>query len=401
MHHIALKKLQITVKQIKGVFMKILIISHEYPPIGGGGANACMYLSQEYSKLGHEVTIITAWFPGLLEEEKINNVKIIRVKSKRAHKEHCSFSEMLSYICKAWPVANKLVKQNKFDICQIFFGIPSGPIGYMLKKKYKIPYVIRFGGGDIPGFQDRFAVVYKFIGPFLKIIWNNADALIANSEGLRKMAMGFHHKKEIGIICNGVDIEKFHPLQLNDKEIRSSEINLLFVSRLIERKGLQHIIPIMNYMQEKTDKQIKLTIVGDGPYRKKLEDLVIENNCEQLVNFVGQKDKKDLLPYYQNADLFILPSKKEGMPNVVLEAMACGLPVVMTPCEGSRELIKDNGYIVEIENISDKIIELCNDEALRKKMADNSLKCIYQDFQWEMVAHKYINIFSDISGIES
>ena len=119
--------------------MKLLILSHEYPPIGGGGANACMYLSGEYAKAGHDVTIVSVWYDGLPETENSHGVRIIRVKSKRNHKEHCSFSEMADYLCKAWPVINCLEKEQHFDICQVFFGIPSGPMGYILKKKYHLP----------------------------------------------------------------------------------------------------------------------------------------------------------------------------------------------------------------------------------------------------------------------
>ena len=74
-----------------------------------------------------------------------------------------------------------------------------------------------------------------------------------------------------------------------------------------------------------------------------------------MVEFVGQKNKKEIVPFYQNADLFILPSAKEGMPNVVLEAMACGLPIIMTPCEGSKELVQDNGYILLTSEMGEKI----------------------------------------------
>ena len=130
--------------------MKILAISHEFPPIGGGGANACFFLTKGFVEKGHEVTLVTANYQGMPESEIVNGVRVIRVNSKRAHKEHCSFKEMLSYLLKAYPVANKLQKREKFDVCLVFFGIPSGPIGYMLKKEYKLPYVIRFGGGDVP-----------------------------------------------------------------------------------------------------------------------------------------------------------------------------------------------------------------------------------------------------------
>lgn len=376
--------------------MKILMISHEYPPVGGGGANACMYLSKEYAKAGHTVTVVTVWFEGLASDEHSQGVHILRVKSKRSHKEHCSFTEMADYLLKAWPQVKHLEKEHHFDICQVFFGIPGGPLGYFLKKKFKVPYIIRFGGGDIPGFQDRFALVYKVIGPFLKVIWNNAEALIANSEGLQKMALDFYNRNEVGIINNGVDITKFYPDESKSHVKDVEEINILFVSRLIERKGLQYIIPKLRELQKVSGKKIHLTIVGDGPYRKDLEKLAMENDCERMITFEGQKEKDELLFFYQNADIFILPSKKEGMPNVVLEAMASGLPIIMTPCEGSKELVVDNGYITQIDDMGDRILDLCIYKDKRIKMAQNSLVHVYKNFQWESIGNKYIELMKDI-----
>jgi glycosyltransferase involved in cell wall biosynthesis len=280
-------------------------------------------------------------------------------------------------------------KKHKFDICQVFFGIPSGPIGYLLKKKYKVPYIIRFGGGDIPGFQDRFAFVYKIIGPFLKIIWNNADALVANSEGLRQLAMEFHDRNEIKIINNGVDTDRFYPKK--DKT-EADRINILFVSRLIERKGLQFVIPKLKYIQDSVGKEIHLTIVGDGPYRDTLEKIAVENDCGSMVSFAGQKDKEELLAFYQAADIFILPSKKEGMPNVVLEAMASGLPIVMTPCEGSKELVTDNGIVTSIDEFADNLIKVCSDRNMRISMGQNSLRNVENNFQWKSKAEKYMKL---------
>lgn len=374
------------------------MISHEYPPIGGGGANACMYLSREYAKEHHDVTIVSVWYEGQPEVEDSQGVHIIRVKSKRNYKEHCGFLEMADYLCKAWPIVKSLEKAQHFDVCQVFFGIPSGPIGYGLRKKYGVPYIIRFGGGDIPGFQDRFAFLYKLIGPFLKGIWDHADALIANSEGLRKLALDFYDKNSVDVIYNGVDTNKFYPSVKNksSRDTNEESIKLLFVSRLIERKGLQFVIPRLKDIEKKSHKKVSLLIVGDGPYREELQKIAEIHECKDMICFVGQKDKTELLSYYQQADIFILPSKKEGMPNVVLEAMACGLPIVMTPCEGSEELVSDNGMISPIDTFADMITKLCINAELRRDMGQNSLASVEKNFQWKSVGRKYMNVFEMI-----
>lgn len=386
--------------------MKILIISHEYPPIGGGGANACMNLSRQYAYEGHDVEIVTVWYEGLEENEIIptekGSVHITRVKAKRANKEHCSFSEMLSFIMKAKGEVNARVKKaisdnDPFDICQIFFGIPSGTLGYYLKLKYKLPYVIRFGGGDIPGFQERFTKVYKLIGPAIRLIWKRAYALVANSQGLKELAEEFCDKYPILVFPNGVDTDYWHP---KEREHKDNSINLLFISRLIERKGLQFVIPGLRKLQDESGKKVHLTIVGDGPYREKLEQLVEENQVSEMVSFLGQKDKDELAPIYQDGDVFIFPSKKEGMPNAVLEAMACGLPIVMSPCQGSEELIDGNGIITDsdLSRFNEYILKILNmeDDEL-KAMSNCSLKRAKEMFSWESVAGNYLQLFESIS----
>ncbi|MDO4197507.1 MAG: glycosyltransferase family 4 protein [Erysipelotrichaceae bacterium] len=372
--------------------MKILIVSHEFPPVGGGGANACYFLSREFVKMGHEIEIVTVDFNDLPEEENNNGVLIRRVKAKRKHKEHCSFMEMLDFLVKATPLCMKLHKENSYDICLTFFGIPSGPIGYLLKKRYNLPYIIRFGGGDVPGFQDRFTTVYKILGPAIKTIWRNADSLVANSEGLRKMALDYYSKKDFEVIYNGVDTDYYRPSE--DKN--SEDINILFVSRLIERKGLKFIIPEVKRILENTTKKIRFTVVGDGPYRETLENMVKENELEDYFFFEGQKNREEILPYYQDGDIFILPSKKEGMPNVVLEAMACGLPVIISPCQGAPELVSDNGYICETDGFADKIIELINDDSKRREMGKKSKERIDNLFGWNRTASSYIEIMNRI-----
>lgn len=376
--------------------MKILVISHEYPPIGGGGANACLFLTREFAKAGHEVTILTANF-GQLPKKEITpeGVTIKRVKCKRKNEASSSFAEMFSYLLAAWKKAGTLVRQNQFDFCLVFFGIPSGPLAFYLKKRYKLRYLIRSGGGDIPGTQKRFDVIYKILSPALRTIWKQSEGIVANSEGLKKRAQDFESRYPVYVVENGVDADYFKPAP-DKRDI--SIVNILFVSRLIERKGLQYIIPKLNTIQkqvkEKTGRDVRLTIVGDGPYKEHLEHLVDEYACHDSVLFMGKKNKNELDVIYQSADLFILPSQWEGMPNVVLEAMASGLPIVMTPCEGSGELITDNGYISDLEHFDSKIIQLCIDEKLRAQMSQNSVKAVKERFSWHRAAKKYLELMN-------
>lgn len=372
--------------------MKILVITHEYPPVGGGGANACFYLVKELARFGHTITILTAAYKTEAAMEEYGNIKIIRVKSSRKYKEKSSFFEMLTFLCSALLKADRLTREERYDVCQVFFGIPSGPVALYLKRRRHIPYVVRFGGGDIPGTQKRFSAIYWVLSPMIRKIWKNADFLVANSKGLKERAEQFEGSYPIQVICNGVDIEYYKPC--NTKTTAGEDaFYILFVSRLLERKGLQDFIVKLPEIIQNSQIKIQLTVVGEGPYRETLEGLVRSRHLEQVVIFEGHKEKKELLQYYQKADLFILPSRWEGMPNVVLEAMAAGLPVIMTPCEGSKELIDGNGAVVSIENFTNKVLEAANNPERLAAWCECSRKRAVDLFQWSTVAQEYEKIY--------
>lgn len=381
--------------------MRVLSVSHEYPPIGGGGANAAYHLLSGLADRGHSVTLITTDGRRFDNQDIKNNenIDIHYVSSRRKRADSCSFYEMFDYMIKAYREAKKCVSESKYDVCLVFFGIPSGPIGYMLKKRFKLPYIIRFGGGDVPGYQKRFLFVYKIIGPAIHAIWRNASARIANSEGLRQMALDYCDKYPFDVINNGVDSIFFVP---SEKKKTYDSINILFVSRLIERKGLQYIIPILpNVIKyaEEVGKEVRLTVVGEGPYRSELENIAACHGVSDVIKFVGEKRGLELLNAYQSGDIFILPSSNEGMPNVVLEAMSCGLPIIITHCQGSEELLRGNGYISTIEDFSARICELIENDNMRENMGKISRMRTKEEFSWDSVICEYVKLIERILSV--
>ncbi len=365
--------------------MKLLCINHEFPPIGGGGATACYFLTKELEQMGDSCTVITSSFADLPARETVNGCRVIRVKALRRKRDKSTFLEMLTFMFSAFFTAGRLLRKESFDRCFIFFGIPSGPLGWYIKKRYRIPYIIRIGGGDIPGSQDRFQILYRLLSLPLKRIWKDASSVVANSEGLERRARAFYDCSHLQVITNGVDHQYFSRKTAEKKY----EVEILFVSRLLEGKGLQYVIPRMKEIQERTVGEVHLSIVGDGPYREELAQIIRKHGMEGLVSMEGRQDKESLLEYYSRADIFILPSRGEGMPNVVLEAMAMKLPIIMTPCEGSKELVTDNGIIADYKHFSDAVVKLANDRELREKMGNRSREIAEDRFQWKHIARQY------------
>jgi glycosyltransferase involved in cell wall biosynthesis len=384
--------------------MRVLFFNYEYPPLGGGAGNASFYLLKEYAKIQDlEVDFVTSSFDEQYHQEKVgNNITVHRLPiGKNEQNVHFqSQADLLRYTREALKFSKQLARQNHYDLTHSFFSVPCGYLSLKLKKKFGIPYIISLRGSDVPGYSERFTLLYKFITPIIKKIWKHADFVIANSEGLKELALKSEPAHEIGVIYNGIDIYEFHPESaLKD----SSKFRIICVSRVTPRKGIRFLVQAFKTLSEKFS-QVELVIIGDGNERKSLEDLARGLNLGEKVNFMGQVPHENLHEHYSKSDVFVLPSLNEGMSNTMLEALASGLPIVATDTGGTKELVTEgvNGFVVGMQDskdLADKIEKLIEDNQLLNQMSLASRKRAEQ-LSWENVAAEYLKVYQETMNID-
>ena len=370
--------------------MKILIINYEFPPLGGGAGNATRYLARELVTLGHDVLVLTAGYKNLAGQETLDGVKVVRVQSTRKNIHGSDPYEMLSFCWHAIRYVLKIKKQDwHFSSVISFFTIPSSIVAYIIKLRFKTPFITSLRGGDVPGFAPKeLKYLHMITKPLIVYLWRRSQYVVANSNGLQRLAQQSIKQtvKDIKFIPNGVDHDIFKPNQTES----ISKLTILTVGRFRPQKNIQQLISSMPEILLH-NKEAALTIVGDGPLRKQLENSVRELKLTNKIKFTGWLNQKELLFEYQQACILAMPSIDEGMSNVILEAMACGLPIVATPVSGNQELIDDKltGYLVtDKKAMVTAVRQLLSDDALRTRMGKASLQKS-RKFSWRKVAQQY------------
>lgn len=384
--------------------MKVLFFNYEYPPLGGGAANATLCILREYSKISDlKVDLVTTSLSDKYEVEKIGeNIIIHRLPiGKNQNNLHFqSQKDLLVYSWKAILFANKLTKESKYDLTHSFFSVPCGAVSLWLKITKKIPYIISLRGSDVPGYSDRFKFIYVILRPLIRLIWKKSSAVVSNSQGLKELALETNQNQKINIIFNGIDINNFYP----EKSIQKSDkfIITLGGTRITARKGINYLIEALGKLIPKYP-NIFLRLVGEGNEKENLINLTKELKLDNFVEFVGLIPREKIAPYYQEAKLFVLPSLNEGMSNAMLEALATGLPLVATETGGTSELVEDgkNGLIVKMKDskdLADKIEMIIKDEELRIGMGQMSRQKA-EKMSWENVAKKYYDLYRKVVKI--
>lgn len=369
--------------------MNALILNHEFPPVGGGAATATIQIARELSALGASITVMTTAYANLPKKETRDGYTIHRVPAWRKERLESQPHEIISYLISVMGKSALFCAKDRPNLVHTFFGIPSGFIGYWLKKITGCPYLISFRGRDVHGGKDGITGLMKTIS---LPIWHSANACVANSQGLRQIAQHISPTLEVGVIPNGIDTQRFYPGNASNDTVKK----LLYVGRLEPYKGLDILLQALAQIP---NDPWHLQMVGDGSLRHTLPKLAQELNLSERVSFEAHPPEK-MPAIYQQADLFVLPSIVEGMSNAVLEAMASGLPIVATRIPGSEELILDGqtGLLVPAsskEPLSAALSALLQNSDLRKTLSENARREA-ETRSWRSVAEAYLNLYTQI-----
>ena len=331
--------------------MKVLFLNYEYPPLGGGAANATAALLDEWQgDSSLEVHLVTSSITDHLEKNQFgNNIFVHRLPiGKNPHNlHHQSIGDLLRYSFRAWWYGRKLLREGAepYQVALAFFGVPCGVIALLLKWEFGLPFVLSLRGSDVPGYSQKYTWLYPLIRPIVSLVWREAKGVVPNSQGLLELAQKTNPKQLFTIIENGVDTKRFFP----DAAKRPEQEFIITpgASRVTERKGLNYLIEAIALLASKYP-ELRLKIMGDGSAKADLEALVRARGLTKQVTFLGRIPREETAVYYQEASLFVMPSLNEGMSNAMLEALASGLPIISTPTGGAAELIEEgkNGVII-------------------------------------------------------
>jgi len=374
--------------------MRILMANYEFPPIGGGAGKANLCLLKQYAGKDELVidVLTSAPKPGFTTEKFADNITIYKVG---LHKKSLHFwrkVEVIEWLFKAASHYRRLLKANDYDLAHAFFALPTAYL--CLRSATKLPYIISLRGSDVPGYNVRLQADYKLLAPLFRRIWRSAEAVVANSQGLADLAKKFMPDLDIGVIANGIDTETFY--RSPDRGM-ARPIKVLTVCRLISRKRIDLLIETVAGAKA-LGVDIQLDIAGEGNLTAKLQRLAEKIGAGERVNFIGRVPTEQMPQLYRDNDIFVMSSAHEGMSNAMLEAMACGLPIVTTRCEGVQELIADNGIVVDqplAESMASAIKKLADNPEIYQSMSTAAAKHA-QQFTWSSVADKYLDYYNNI-----
>lgn len=369
----------------------LLVLCHEYPPVGGGAGAACATLAEEYAAAGHAVTVLTMGFDRLPASESVRGVGIERILCGRKRREMASPWEALRWGEACWRRVQRLHAARPFDAVHSHFIMPAGIVARRLKQRSGVPFVITSHGSDVPGYnRERLRLAHWLARPWWRRICREADAVISPSAILLRMIERTAGDIQGSVIPYAAPLDRF---QAGDKQRR-----ILLCSRLVERKGFQH------FLRGVADLNLpgwEIDLVGTGPMFERLRTLAA--GCRMPVRLHGWIDNRDprLAELYRRAPIFALPSECENFPVSLLEAMAAECAIVATDVTGNPEVVGKTACLVppgDVAALRAAVVRLTGDVELCGRMGRLARERAAAKFDPRVIAGTYLSLLASLSS---
>ncbi len=364
--------------------MKIVQVVAYYPPHIGGMENCVKEISNRLARKGHQVEIFTSDIGcKKYRQSSTNNLNIHYLRSWEF--AHTAIIPSLFF---------KLLKIPGDSIIHVHIAQVMIPeIVFLVSKIKKIPYIAHIHADVEPSGKLGFLLpFYKKM--FLQKILNSAWKMVVSTRDYVNLISKKYSipKTKIYKIPNGVDLEHFRSVSTR----LHSPVRLLSVGRLSKPKNVPLLIRSFKLVMENNHPDMELHIVGKGEEKNKIFDLIKKEELEKKVTLHGALLGKDLYDIYSYSDIFVLASECESFPLVLVEAMASGLPIVVSDITSVKNIVKNNatGLLVKPtpENFAGAVEKLLGNSQLRKKLIKNGLEEV-KKYDWNKIVRKFEHIY--------
>lgn len=361
------------------------VVQSTYPEVVGGVGLHAHQLSKVQTEMGHEVTVLTTDNGDRSKQRKENRAGYSLIR----HREFVRpFDNSIT------PGIVRSVSQLKSDYdvihahSHLYF---MSNVTALLNSFTNTPLVLT-NHGLIS--QTAPMWLQKVFNPTVgRYTFELADRVLCYTETDRDRLRDRGVTTDISIVHNGIDCDQFSPISQMERKDQ-----VLFVGRLKEGKGAHHLIKAFNeVVEEKPSYSLKL--IGDGPMRSELECLTEEYSISESVHFLGELDNEVLIRHYNESDVFALPSRSEGLPRTVLEAMSCETPVVTSKLPQLKPIVDGAGILVPPNDPSEltrAILELLADPELRAQLGRSGRERVKQNYSWTETVRQTTKCYHDL-----
>ena len=354
------------------------------------------------SPLAEKIYVFSDWiyFPNNKRVEVVTPVHLIK---KLLYIEKPSIMVRVTrYILVQLGICINLLKSAKHSYIVLTFDtLTVGPIFLAkLMRKKVVPFLAGRPLQNVSLEKSVFGNIIRKIAELVKhIVFILSDVIIVESDSLVYWLNLSKYKSKIRIRSTFVDMEIFKPMINVSK--RDNVVG--YIGGLTKLKGVTQFVKAIPLIL-KNRHDVGFLICGDGPCYKEIERIILKYDSLKKVKLKGWIQHSEVPKYLNQLKLLILPSKTEGLPNIVLEAMACGTPVVATRVGAIPDIVKDGetGFLLksnDSKHIADKIIELLNKPELLEKVSKNAYNYVRENFSYEKTLESWRRILSELNKV--